>query len=157
MVFPEWRGLRASLTKPIVPLHNFIVFLDLLLDMRQLALQVLAALLLFEESGVLVWQKSTHHYLLYCCKELLEIRLLSYLCIAILFFLVNKFKKTKANTEYIQMNESCVSVSQLNKFFLRVTELKYNPKSIKNKQLHGMIYSQQHNLTINSFWKIVPK
>lgn len=48
------KGLSVGLTVAIVPLHDFIVFLNLLLDMRQFALQVLAALLLLQESGILV-------------------------------------------------------------------------------------------------------
>lgn len=53
---------RSSLTVPIIPLHDFIVFLNLLFDMRQLTLQVLTALLLLEESGILGRQKLEHHW-----------------------------------------------------------------------------------------------
>lgn len=56
------KGLSVGLTVAIVPLHDFIVFLNLLLDMRQFALQVLAALLLLQESGILVWQRSERHW-----------------------------------------------------------------------------------------------
>ena len=38
-------GLAVS----VVPLHDFVVLLDLLFDVRQFALQVLAALLLLQE------------------------------------------------------------------------------------------------------------
>lgn len=44
---------EPRLGESVVPLHDLIVLLDLLLDVRQFALQVLAALLLLEESGVL--------------------------------------------------------------------------------------------------------
>lgn len=47
------RRLTVSLTKTVVPLHDFVIFLDLLFDVRQFALEVLAALLLLKESWVL--------------------------------------------------------------------------------------------------------
>lgn len=37
----------------VIPLHDFIVLLDILFNVGKFALQVLAALLLLEESGVL--------------------------------------------------------------------------------------------------------
>ena len=46
--------VRVSLAVSVVPLHDFIVLLDLLFDVRQFALQVLAALLLLQERRVLV-------------------------------------------------------------------------------------------------------
>lgn len=50
---------RVSLAVSVVPLHDFIVLLDLLLDVRQFALQVLAALLLLQERRVLVrWSRN---------------------------------------------------------------------------------------------------
>lgn len=48
------KGLSVGSTVAVVPLHDFVVFLNLLLDMRQFTLQVLAALLLLQESGILV-------------------------------------------------------------------------------------------------------
>lgn len=43
----------------VIPLHDFIVLLDLLFNVRKFALQVLAALLLLEERRVLEERRDT--------------------------------------------------------------------------------------------------
>lgn len=51
---------RVILTVAVIPVHHFVIFLDLLLDVREFVLQVLASLFLFKESGVLQEQTHTH-------------------------------------------------------------------------------------------------
>lgn len=51
VALPQTAALALAVS--VVPLHDFVVFLYPLFDVRQFALQILAALLLFQESRVL--------------------------------------------------------------------------------------------------------
>lgn len=56
---------QRVLAVSVVPLHDFIVVLDLLFDVRQFALQVLAALLLLQERRILGNTKSNSGFIFF--------------------------------------------------------------------------------------------
>lgn len=111
------KGLGVGSTVAVVPLHDFVVFLNLLLDMRQFTLQVLAALLLLQESGILVWQRSECHgsvSFLHGCNRWSVVRNKNFLSSLRLY-----------SFRFVRWTTYCLSRLLSNTFLLSVTELKH--------------------------------